>query len=56
MLQYFFDSKPQFCYHFSITENRVRLGFDGSYIWKILPEYYKCTYVGAKYKGPLNEI
>jgi len=51
MLPYFFDSKPHFCCHFSIPENRVRLTFNGAYIRKVLPEYNKC----AKYNGPLNE-
>ena len=56
MLPYFLDSKPHFCCHFSIPENRVQLRFDGAYIRKVLPEYNKCIQVGAKYNGPLNEI
>jgi hypothetical protein len=38
----------QFCCHFSIPENRVRLGFNGAYIPKVLPEYYKYMKVGGK--------
>jgi len=56
ILPNFFDSKPHFCCHFSIPENRVRLRFDVAYIRKVLPECNKCISVGAKYNGRLNEI
>jgi hypothetical protein len=42
MIPYFVDSKPHFCYHFSLPENQVRLGFYDSYFRKVLPKYYKC--------------